>query len=317
MLLAKFVASDLHDTITCETVDGLVHSVFDHACNIQLDKNSLVILISPKLPNYPSAIKLDISEDQKLCSMGFKSGMKVKVNKEEIKIPDIPISILFTGARVWDSSPLFLKPTASEEMLYEDIETIWKLTLKYGKIDGIASILNKGEKYNRYVNFIIDSLKELFIGIRCYNYNMISETTNHLIGFGPGLTPAADDFLIGLMASIYYIGHYFGNQFESLKKITDAIISDLTGKTTLISEIMLKNGVWARFCEPLRELMISLINGTFVNEKCLALLNIGGTSGSDCAAGIVWGGLLMFDIGKLTEGEENVRKISHQEKYLL
>lgn len=311
MLLAKSVASDLNDTITSKTIDGLVHSVFDHACNIQLDKNSLVILISPKLPNYPSAIKLDISEDQKLCSMGFKSGMKVEVNEEEIKIPDIPISILLTDAWVWDSSPLFLKPTVSEEMLYKDIEEIWKLILKYGKMDGIASLLNKDEKYNYYVNFIIDSLKKLFIGIRCYNYKMISETTNHLIGFGPGLTPSADDFLLGLMASIYYIGHYFGNQFENLKKITDAMISGLAGRTTLISEIMLKNGVRARFCEPLRELMVALINGTFVDEKFLALLNIGGTSGSDCAAGIVWGGLLMFDIGKLTEGEENVRKISH------
>ena len=65
MLLAKSVASDLIDTLTAKTVDGIVHSVFDHACNIQLDRNRLVTLISPKLPNCPSAIKLDIVEEKK------------------------------------------------------------------------------------------------------------------------------------------------------------------------------------------------------------------------------------------------------------
>jgi len=86
MLLAKSVASDLIDTLTSETADGIVHSVFDHACNIQLDGNRVVTLISPKLPNYPSAIKLDIAEDQKLCSIGFKPGMKSVINKDKIKI---------------------------------------------------------------------------------------------------------------------------------------------------------------------------------------------------------------------------------------
>ena len=311
MLLAKSIASDLKDTLTPKKVSGIVHSVFDHACNIQLEENNLVTLISPKLPNYPAAIKLDIIEDQKLCSIGFKTGMKAVVNKDEIKIPDISIIILLTDASVWDSSPLFLLPTIPKEILYKDIEKIWKLTLKYGKMEGVASVLDKDEKYNYCVNFIIDSLKKLLTGIKCYNYKMISETTNHLIGFGPGLTPAADDFLLGLIASIYYIGHYFGNQFESLKKITNAMISGLAGRTTLISETMLKNGIQARFCEPLKELMVALISGTFVDEKCLALINIGGTSGSDCAAGIVWGGLLMLDIGKLTGEEENGCKISH------
>ncbi|MGB2782831.1 MAG: DUF2877 domain-containing protein [Atribacterota bacterium] len=317
MLLTKSIASDLNDILTSKTVDGIVHSVFDHACNIQLEENNLITLISPNLPNYPAAIKLDIAEDRMIRSIGFKTGMRAAVNKDEIKIPAININILLADASAWDSSPLFLPPVIPKETLHEDLEKIWKLTLKFGKMEGVASVLDKDEKFNCWVNFIIDSLKKLPAEIKCYNYKMISEITHHLIGFGPGLTPAADDFLLGLIASIYYIGHYFGNRFESLKKITNAMISGLAGRTTLISEIMLKNGIQARFCEPLKEMMVALISGTFVDQKCLALLNIGGTSGSDCAAGIVWGGLLMFDIGELTGGEENGRKISHQKQHLL
>ncbi len=296
MLLAKSVASDLIDTLTSKAVEGIVHSVFDHACNIQLDKNRLVTLISSKLPNYPSAIKLDIAEGRKLRSFGFKVGMKAVVNKDEIEIPGICISIKLSGAKIWDSSPLFLRSKISEEMLNENIEKIRDLTLKCGKIDGVASILDENKADNNYKNFIINSVRRLAKGISNFDYKEITEASKRLIGLGPGLTPAADDFLLGILASLYYVGYYFGNRLENLKKIAGFIINNLSGRTTLISEIMLGNGMKARFSEPIKDLMLSVIHNTSVQDKCINLLKIGGTSGSDCAAGIVFGGALMTKV---------------------
>ncbi|TET10483.1 MAG: DUF2877 domain-containing protein [Candidatus Atribacteria bacterium] len=296
MLLAKSIASDLIDTLTSKTVDGIVHSVFDHACNIQLDKNSLITLISPMLPNYPSAIKLDIAEDQKLCSIGFKAGMKAVINKDEIKIPEVCISIKLTGAKVWDSSPLFFRSTVSEEILNKNIEKIRDLTLKYGEMEGIASILDGDKVANHYKDFIINSVKRLTRGISDFDYKEITEASKRLIGLGPGLTPAADDFLLGILASLYYIGYYFGSHLENLKKIAGFMIYDLPGRTTFISEIMLRSGMKARFSEPIRDLMLAVIHNTSVQDKCINLLSIGETSGSDCAAGIVFGGVLMAKV---------------------
>jgi hypothetical protein len=313
MLLAKSVASDLNDTLTPRTVEGIVHSVFDQVCNIQLDRNSLVTLISSKLPNYPATIKLDIAEDQKLCSFGFKVGMKAVINKDEIKMPEVCISIKLTGAKVWDSSPLFLKPAISEGTLYENIEKIRKLTLEYGKMEGIASILDGDKVANHYKDFIIDSVKRLAKGISNSDYKEITEASKRLIGLGPGLTPAADDFLLGILASLYYMGYYFGNHLENLEKIAGFIIYDLPGRTTFISEIMLRNGMKARFSEPIRDLMLAITNSNSINDECVNLLNIGGTSGSDCAAGIVFGGALMAKtkILKQVGEEKNGFKISY------
>jgi len=296
MLIAKSVASDLVDTLTSKTVDGIVHSVFNKACNIQLDKNSVITLISPMLPNYPAAIKLDIAEDQKLCSFGFKVGMKAIVNKDEIKIPEVCVSIKLTGVKVWDSGPLFLKSEILEEMLCENIEKIRELILEYGKTEGIASILDGDKVANHYKDFIIDSVKRLAKGISNSDYKEITEASKRLIGFGPGLTPAADDFLLGMLASLYYIGYYFGNHLENLKKIAGFMIYDLPGRTTFISEIMLRNGMKARFSEPIRDLALAVTNSNSINDECVNLLNIGGTSGSDCAAGIVFGGVLMAKV---------------------
>jgi len=240
-------------------------------------KNRLITLISPKLPNYPSAIKLDIAGNQKLCSIGFKTGMKSVINKDEIKMPEACLSIKLTGAKVWDSSPLFLRSEISEEMLNKNIEKIRDLTLKYGEIEGVASILDGNEVDNNYKNFIINSVKRLAKGISDSDYKEITEASKRLIGLGPGLTPAADDFLLGMLASLYYIGYYFGSHLENLKKIA--------------GEIMLRNGMKARFSEPTRDLMLAVIHNTSVQDKCINLLNIGGTSGSDCAAGIVFGGV--------------------------
>ena len=296
MLSAKSIASDLIDTLTSKTVNGIVHSVFDHACNIQLEENNLVTLISPKLPNYPSAIKLDIAENRMIRSIGFKTGMKSVINKDEIKMPEICISIKLSGAKVWDSSPLFLRSNISEEMLNKNIEKIRDLTLKCGEIEGVASILDGNKVDNNYKNFIINPVKRLAKGISNFDYKEITEASKRLIGLGPGLTPAADDFLLGILASLYYMGYYFGNHLENLKKIAGFIIYDLPGRTTFISEIMLRNGMKARFSEPIRDLMLAVIHNTAVQDKCLNLLNIGGTSGSDCAAGIVFGGVLMTKV---------------------
>lgn len=311
MLLAKSVASDLNDTITFKKLNGTIHSVFDYACNIQVSHDNLVTLISPRLSHYPNTIKLDIEENRKLSSIGFKVGMKATINKTEISIPDIYTSIRIAKAKIWDSSPLFLNPVISEKILRKNLEKVKDLTLRYGRRGGATSLLGKSEVDNNYVDFIINPVKKLITGIKNYNCKEITEASRRLIGFGPGLTPAADDFLLGVMAAIYYIGNYYSNKFENLQKITKAMISVLPGRTTLVSEMMLKNGMMARFPESLRELMLAITGGTFITDKCLALLNIGGTSGSDWAAGVVFGGLVMMDIKKMKEGEENVRKISY------
>jgi hypothetical protein len=248
------------------------------------------------LPNYPSAIKLDIAEDQKLCSIGFKTGIKAVINKDEIKMPEACISIKLTGVKVWDSSPLFLRSKISEEILNKNIEKIRVLTLKYGQIEGIASILDGDKVANHYKDFIINSVKRLAKGISDFDYKEITEASKRLIGLGPGLTPAADDFLLGILASLYYMGYYFGNHLENLKKIAGFMIYDLPGRTTFISEIMLRNGTKARFSEPIRDLMLAVIHNTSVQDECVNLLSIGGTSGSDCAAGIVFGGVLMAKV---------------------
>jgi len=181
-------------------------------------------------------------------------------------------------------------------MLNENIEKIRDLTLKCGEIEGVASILDGNKVDNNYKNFIINSVKRLTKGISDSDYKEITEASKRLIGLGPGLTPAADDFLLGILASLYYMGYYFGNHLESLKKIAGFIIYDLPGRTTFISEIMLINGMKARFSEPIRDLMLAVIHNTSVQDKCINLLNIGGTSGSDCAAGIVFGGVLMSKV---------------------
>ncbi|GAI14959.1 unnamed protein product, partial [marine sediment metagenome] len=192
--------------------------------------------------------------------------------------------------------PLFSRSKISEEILNKNIEKIRDLTLKYGEIEGIASILDGDKVANHYKDFIINSVKRLANGISDFDYKEITEASKRLIGLGPGLTPAADDFLLGILASLYYIGYYFGNHLENLKKIAGFVIYDLPGRTTFISEIMLRNGMKARFSKPIRDLMLAVIHNTSVQDKCINLLNIGGTSGSDCAAGIVFGGALMTKV---------------------
>ncbi len=43
--------------------NGFIHSVFHHACNISIDNQSLITLLSSSLGNLPQGIRLDTPSD--------------------------------------------------------------------------------------------------------------------------------------------------------------------------------------------------------------------------------------------------------------
>lgn len=314
VLPAILISSDIISLLTHNSTKGVVHSIFENACNIKVD-GRLITIINFNLANYPSAIKLGAENKYNLKDLGFKIGMKASLNRESISFEGIPVIVDLKKAEIWDASPVKIKSSVSEEVIKNNLEKIREVTLIHGNLDGLASILDR-ENANNLVEFVAPFIEELALGLKWQNHNYIKELAEKIIGFGPGLTPAADDFLLGMMASIYYIGSLYDDSFDKVKPLIHSMISDISGRTTLVSEVMLKNGANGLFHEPLRELMLALLRGEEVENKCISLLEMGGTSGSDCVAGIVYGGLLMIDM-RGQRRYKNVSKVFSKEKHLL
>jgi hypothetical protein len=108
-----------------------------------------------------------------------------------------------------------------------------------------------------------------------------------LIGLGPGLTPSGDDFLVGVLT----IFNTRNSPSFSHKAFCELVVEKAKSLTNEISYMALKKASIGKVRESLIRLIHSLINGT-EEDLILSLnkvLNIGSSSGTDIALGLVCG----------------------------
>jgi hypothetical protein len=112
-----------------------------------------------------------------------------------------------------------------------------------------------------------------------------------LIGWGEGLTPAGDDFLIGLMAGLDALVH--GD--ERRRRFRNAWASALAcglQRTTPIAAHYLRLATGGHYTEPLIRLRTALLcedDGALVDASLQRALAVGATSGADTVSGLLTG----------------------------
>jgi hypothetical protein len=101
-----------------------------------------------------------------------------------------------------------------------------------------------------------------------------------LIGLGPGLTPAGDDFLIGALAGLDVLGQT--NMHAALSRAVVAA----AGRTSPLSASLLRAAAAGHVGENLHRIVAALVTGD-ADAAILAAARIGYTSGFDALAGAV------------------------------
>lgn len=98
-----------------------------------------------------------------------------------------------------------------------------------------------------------------------------------LVGLGPGLTPAGDDLLAGMLVTLHALG-----RCRTAASIADRIDLD---RTTPISAALLAQATSGRAARPLLELLRSLTGASSTGDALDGLLAVGATSGRWLATG--------------------------------
>jgi hypothetical protein len=110
-----------------------------------------------------------------------------------------------------------------------------------------------------------------------------------LIGLGPGLTPAGDDFIIGVLAGLTVMARS-PRQHDFLSALRMEVAA-LAGATTPISRQHLTDACNLMFSERLSDVCVAIASGGSPSElKSLlaAQVAVGATSGADAAAGLIF-----------------------------
>jgi hypothetical protein len=114
---------------------------------------------------------------------------------------------------------------------------------------------------------------------------------DRLIGWGEGLTPAGDDFLIGLLAGLDALMHD-DQRRRRFRSGLAAVIAGRTQRTTPIAAHYLRLAAGGHFIEPLiavRNALLAEDCSAVVDAALQRALAVGATSGADTVSGLLAG----------------------------
>lgn len=302
------IASDLSEYLKQETrFEGRIHSIFSEVINILTDSEELVTLISEKKSMAPMCLQVDFSgcETKKLVSDD-----RVILTAGSIQIPRLRLKALFDGVPAWhtdmDTKGLVVNHKLMNERLRalrlsltEDgaaaglLPLISVMDRRYGVPEACAPYV---EEMNTYSEFIEDVFLEVIDLIDHENYNQVIPLLPRIIGFGPGLTPSTDDFLMGLVMTLYYHEKIDHKNDHSVERFAKDLYGAAHGRTTTVSEAMLKNASKGRIAASHRLFIRALFDSdnTIFQKATTEVLKNGSTSGTDFLLGVYTAQILLL-----------------------
>ena len=302
------IASDLFDLLKHETrFEGRIHSIFNEVINILTDSDELITLISEKKTMAPMCLQVDFSK----CDIRkLVSDDKVLFSVTGIQIPRLRLKTIFDNVPVWhpdmDVSGLVL----STELMNERLLALRKSMFEGGAnagllpliatMDRIYGIPKSGVEVHQETNHYCEFIEDVFIAIidliDQQKYDDVSPLLPRFIGFGPGLTPSTDDFLMGLVMTLYYSERIADNPDRNVEKFAKDLFTASLGRTTTVSEAMLKNAAKGRVALTHRALIRSLFDPQVqsIQKATEEVIKNGSTSGTDFLLGVYSAEMLLL-----------------------
>lgn len=249
----------------------VVHSVFKSACNLAWGESLLFLAANP-IGNGPTTLLLrpgvtvDLREffaadETVVCRAATLRGSRVAVQVAEATVwrPDLPRALLpSTRVRI-------NQQCATQRLLH------WRCTH--------TSVIA------RQAASVVDAL---VLAARDCDATRAEPLVARLIGWGEGLTPAGDDFLVGWLAAMDRLANCDA-QRDFLDALHRVIVARV-GATTLLSRHFLRLATRNLRVEPIERLLDALLcehRIDIVHDAIRSALAIGATSGADTLSGVL------------------------------
>jgi hypothetical protein len=258
-----------------------VHSVFDHAVNLRADDDrALYALVSAQRDNAPATLVVDVPD---FGGLGLRPGAPVTLRDSGILCAG-GVEIVLGGARPWDAT----LPVLDDADL--PLEWMERFVARHGVAGGIEPRLRDTTALERATaRTLADARAGLETALRARDAAAVQAHASRLIGLGPGLTPAGDDFVVGVVIACAVTGGRTKSDpcVDALRRVVD----DSGDRTPDISHATLAHAVRGRVRESLVEFVESIAAGDeeLMARRAHRVLAIGATSGTDILSGLLAG----------------------------
>ncbi len=294
------------DRIQIQGKIGLIHSIFKRVINITVLENRLISMVGQEVGQGPLNILVNIPIGMNLTTIGIKKGDVVTRVGESLIVGENVIVISTKWVELWKPRRNFQGGLQPLTTIIANIEILKDVALASDHFNGLGELIHhtqiSGLKVSRtddlgsVAQFALPHIVSLLKAIKSGLSHDIIQVTKHLVGLGPGLTPAADDMLLGLMISMLYMSENFSTTRINVEKITRDIVSSISGRTTIISEEFLREASVGNVNELIASLIENLLTSGQRELEISArrVLALGGTSGVDTVFGVILGSHLLL-----------------------
>jgi len=281
-----------------ESFAGSVLSVFAGACNLVSDQGEVVTLVSQRVGNGPLNIVL---EGEGFLDKGLEAGSPVEGDGCSIRVGEALV-VSLVGVEVWEPRLGWAGLNADRPGLKANLAVLHDHLIAQAPMESLACLggygnppyLVAGPAGVRSVESIYRKVARraiggLLVALHEGDRQGIAAGTLALAGLGPGLTPAGDDFLLGLMAGLRTWPQCLAGKGLSVEEACQAIYGAVAGKTNLLSMALLRSAREGMFGEAWHILLAALRQGKAGEVRGAAdrILGFGGTSGADALSGFL------------------------------
>ena len=286
---------------------GQVHSVFTRVVNVLTSGNRLISVVGGDVGNGPINIVTNLPQSMSMTSIGIRKNHEVLNVDGSIVLGNNVLIISTKNAKEWKPQRIFRGKVLAIKKMRDNLMTMREVTCAHGRFGGLAQLIEyveegrldkiAGQELNPFARRALPHLSMLMKTIRAGDYQGTKRNAQELVGFGPGLTPSADDVLSGLMASLTLISENLNIFGDSVSEVNKSIISCIQDRTTLISQEFLMHAAVGEANEPIVALIEKILTArpNEVEETTKHVLALGEASGTDVVLGIFLGSCLLLD----------------------
>lgn len=283
-MIATAVCKRLLNLSLLRPRSGTVHSVFDHAVNLELGAEGLVGLLAEEKTITPYAVSARI--EKPFPQAHIRAGMTAYLGEGMLIIPDAQVEIDLARAQSRDLS------LDSIAICYSNVKNILErliLEMLRGADAemSLAPLVTAGAE-NTFTRFLAPRLERLFCAVSLGAWDEAALAASACAGCGMGLTPSSDDLLCGYITTLHLLLRLNNRADEkdrlaSLARAAAEKTNRISGTFLLHSGQALAN---AAICDLLRSIF-SFQDIQAANRAVLRVLAIGSTSGADMLTGLV------------------------------
>ena len=260
----------------CAPFKGTLHSVFAHACNMEVSAGRLIALVVRGTGAVPWGFQLATPPAFRFLDH-VHSGQAVACRGGILRVAGSPLSVDLRTAQHWHSGLGGL----ALDLDRPEVKRAWTAAW---------SMVAERRREMAFPRQAAKPIGALVRATRRLSLDDAARAASGLIGLGAGLTPAGDDFLVGFLAGLWCSAGADPGRRAFLAGLGAAVAA--TDRTNAISRRYLEGAAVGEVSERLAVVADRIAHAALpdaVEDAVRAALAVGASSGTDGMVGFLTG----------------------------